>query len=119
MALGHEFRQNQRINEANRAASRANRYSENMEEKLGEIEARTERLTLLCQAMWEILQAKAKFPDELLVEKLAEIKHRDFGPNGKKVFFCDSCGRALNKHHLNKCMYCGKEQDSKGPFDMM
>ncbi|NER79322.1 MAG: hypothetical protein F6K42_07000 [Leptolyngbya sp. SIO1D8] len=119
MTFGREFRQNQRIGEANRIAARANRQSEKLEDTLDELEGRIEKLSMLCQAMWEVLQTKAKFPDTLLAAKLEEIQARNVGPNGKKVFHCASCNRALNKNHLNKCMYCGQEQPPRSIFEMM
>ncbi|HVS70444.1 MAG TPA: hypothetical protein VHQ47_04230 [Phycisphaerae bacterium] len=75
------------------------------------LEARLNRLTLVCAAMWELLQEKTGITPEQLGDRIRQIDLRDGKLDGKidrTVRTCPACGRTIAPNHA-KCMYCGKE----------
>jgi hypothetical protein len=81
----------------------------NLDAQVIEIARRTDRLALVCQALWEILYAKVGITPDELVAKMDEIDLRDGQRDGKitpQVVACAHCGRNIAS---NKpiCMYCG------------
>jgi hypothetical protein len=90
------------------------RASRSVAANTDEVEALTrqvDRLTLACQAMWEIIRATGAVTDEHLLAKMQEIDLRDGKEDGKisrTVVTCPKCQRASNSRR-DKCMYCGTE----------
>ena len=75
-----------------------------------ELQERLGRLTLLTQAMWELVQAKAGITEEELAAKALEIDLRDGIEDGAMTIVplrCPSCGRISSSKHW-KCLYCGQ-----------
>ncbi|HVX85587.1 MAG TPA: hypothetical protein VH253_12465 [Phycisphaerae bacterium] len=74
------------------------------------LEARLNRLTLVCAAMWELLQEKTGVTAEELAQRVSEIDLRDGKLDGKidrTIRACPACGRTIAPNAV-KCMYCGK-----------
>lgn len=70
-----------------------------------------ERLSLLNQAMWELLRERLRLSDDDLEKKAQEVDMRDGKPDGKMSrhpLRCPQCGRVTNSRH-KKCLYCGLE----------
>lgn len=70
-----------------------------------------ERLALLNQALWELVQTRLKLTDADLEKKAQEVDLRDGMPDGKMSkhpLRCPKCGRVSNSKH-KKCLYCGLE----------
>lgn len=75
-----------------------------------ELRHQVERLTLLNQAMWEMVRDKAGFTDAELEHKAEEIDLRDGQKDGKiggNAVTCPTCSRVSNAKHF-KCLYCGE-----------
>lgn len=75
-----------------------------------ELRHQVERLSLLNQALWEILREKAGLTDADLERKAHEIDLRDGVEDGKmggNALTCPTCGRVSNAKHY-KCLYCGE-----------
>lgn len=75
-----------------------------------ELQERLGRLTLLTQAMWELVQAKTGITEEELAAKALEIDLRDGIEDGAMTIVplrCPSCGRISSSKHW-KCLYCGQ-----------
>ena len=99
------------------AASRAssvNRDNEHLEDRL-------ERLSLVCMAMWSLLQDKTGVTEQQLLERVKTLDLMDGQPDGKatrSVSRCQACGRVMSPRHL-ACMYCGEERLVTSAFDQI
>jgi hypothetical protein len=80
-----------------------------LDEQVRGLQMHTERLSIACQALWEILQDKVGISHDELSAKMTEIDQRE-GPNGGKIkthiLQCPSCGRTVNSSRRT-CLYCG------------
>jgi len=75
-----------------------------------ELDHQIARLSLLNQAMWEILHEKLQISQEELEAKAREIDLRDGIQDGRVTdvaLKCPTCGRISNSRH-HKCLYCGQ-----------
>jgi hypothetical protein len=85
-----------------------------------ELESRIDRLSMICCAMWTIIQAHTDVSDEELVRLVQELDLSDGFLDGKavtkQVRECATCGRPVaNKHQ--RCLYCGAPRNRTNPFD--
>ena len=79
-------------------------------EDIKELRHQVERLTLLNQAMWELIREKARLTDADLEQMAHEIDLRDGQADGKmgaSAVACPTCHRVSNAKHY-KCLYCGE-----------
>ncbi|MCA9002686.1 MAG: hypothetical protein KDB61_12235 [Planctomycetes bacterium] len=79
-------------------------------EDIRELRHQVERLTLLNQAMWELIRGKAGLTDADLERMAHEIDLRDGQADGKmggSAVTCPTCRRVSNANHY-KCLYCGE-----------
>jgi ribosomal protein S27AE len=84
-----------------------------------QLQDRVDRLSLICLAMWSLIEEKTGLTQEDLARRVEEIDLQDGLPDGKvtrTVRKCDRCGRTLSPRH-NRCMYCGAGGASDSPFD--
>lgn len=91
---------------ADRAESKASRVSD----ELADMQRQLDHLTLVSQAMWEVIREETDVTEELLRAKIADIDTRDGKPDGKitpSVFPCPSCGANCNSSRQN-CVMCGE-----------
>lgn len=75
-----------------------------------DLEHHVARLSLMNQALWELVREKARLTDKDLEEKAREIDLRDGVEDGKVTdvaLKCPTCGRVSNSKHY-KCLYCGQ-----------
>ena len=98
----------------NTAATNAARNAEsrvlNAQEEIRELRHQVERITLLNQALWELIREKAGLTDADLERMAQEIDMRDGQLDGKmggRAFTCPTCHRVSNAKHY-KCLYCGE-----------
>lgn len=69
------------------------------------------RLMLLNQALWELLQERVGLSETDLINKIREVDLRDGVEDGKftaRAVRCPRCERVCNSRH-SKCIYCGQE----------
>lgn len=74
-----------------------------------ELQNRIARLSLICEALWEIVKEKQALPADLLNLKVAEIDMSDGRLNGRKastLVSCPQCKRPMSPGHQS-CLYCG------------
>jgi len=79
---------------------------------------RVERLTLACQALWEILQERQGLTENELKSRMREIDLRDGnldGSIGQETVNCPSCGR-LTVTKRSQCQFCGTAVESRHIF---
>lgn len=98
----------------NTAATTAARNAESRvlsaQEDIRELRHQVERLTLLNQAMWELLRERAGLTDADLERMAREVDLRDGQEDGKMgggAVTCPTCRRVSNSRHY-KCLYCGE-----------
>lgn len=83
------------------------------------LEDRLDRLTLVCQALWELLKERGELTEEDLATKIGEIDLRDDRADGKiskQIKHCPKCDRIMSPRH-QKCMYCGAINLQITPFE--
>ncbi|MEM6756142.1 MAG: hypothetical protein AAF586_03175 [Planctomycetota bacterium] len=101
------------------AASRAESAARRGEQSSRHVEDRLERLTLVCMAMWSLLQDKTNLTEADLLERVKLIDNIDGTPDGKAtrgVRSCPKCHRTMSPRH-RKCLYCGTEETHSSAFD--
>ncbi|BAM04214.1 hypothetical protein [Phycisphaera mikurensis] len=80
---------------------------------------RLDRLSLVCMAMWSLLQEKTGLTEEDLLQRVELLDLMDGEADGKatvRVRPCPTCDRPLGPRH-KKCIYCGAERPGGSAFD--
>jgi len=106
-----EFRQQQQIADAESNASSAKLEVNQHSGKLRDLEQQLARVTLVSQALWELLRERAGLTEEELIDKIAEVDLRDGSRDNRlspQVLECPKCQRKLSTKHF-RCIYCGCE----------
>jgi len=114
-ALGQSIAASQASESTGQPASEARQA----ERRARDVEARLEKLTLICMAMWSLIQEKTNLTEEELIERVKQIDLLDGKEDGRvtpQVARCSSCGRVMNARHT-KCLYCGHEKLVITAFD--
>ena len=84
---------------------KANRYSDDIRD----IGNQVERLSLACQAMWELLRENTQLTEQDLENKILEVDARDGDIDGKigtQSLTCHNCGRPTHSKR-EFCVMCG------------
>jgi hypothetical protein len=108
------------IGAAQDAAAEAKNRAQTAQELFLQMEKRVTRLSLHCQAMWELLRERAEFTDDQLAEKVLEVDLRDGRGDGRiatQVSDCPACGRKTNSKRTI-CVICGAELPRAHPFEV-
>jgi hypothetical protein len=106
-----EAYQQTQIASAGRTADRAAEKADHVNEDMRQLERQMGRLTLVCQAMWELIRDHTDFREEDLEQKILEVDVRDGNADGKiggRVIACSHCGRNTNSARTH-CLMCGAE----------
>lgn len=77
--------------------------------RVAELEASLQRMTLVSQALWELLRDHFEIPEQELLDKINEIDLRDGVLDQRitpKVSPCPKCGRPVSAKN-SSCYYCG------------
>ncbi|MBI1318657.1 MAG: hypothetical protein GC168_06880 [Candidatus Hydrogenedens sp.] len=94
---------------AQSAAAQANTQATANRTEIRELTEQVERLSLLNQALWELLSEKTGLTDADLERRARDIDLRDGKADGKMTrtaVRCPSCSRVNSSRH-GQCMYCG------------
>ena len=100
-------------------AARARSAAGSAKRDVSYLEDRLERLSLVCMAMWSLLQDKTKLSEEDLLERVKMIDLMDGVEDGKATRGaqkCHACNRVMSARH-RKCLYCGAEKLAQSAFD--
>lgn len=104
-----ELHQNARIASASQNAEHAAHKADYASDEVARIHRRLDRLTLSCQAMWELIRERTSITDAELEAKIVEVDLRDGIQDGKmsqQICVCQACGRNTNSRRQN-CLMCG------------
>lgn len=113
-----EAYQQTRINRAELAADRAQLKADRHADGLRRLERHVERLSLTCQAMWELVRERTSLTEAELEAKILEVDLRDGQADGKMgggVIACPSCGRNTSSARPT-CILCGAETKKEHIF---
>ena len=92
-------------NAADRAEAKADRYADDIRGVSNQVE----RLSLCCQAMWELIRDRTQITEQDLEAKITEIDGRDGRVDGKmsiQSLTCHECGKPTNSKR-SYCVMCG------------
>ena len=95
-------------------AGQANREAAAADERL-------DRLSLVCMAMWSLLQERTGLTEEDLLARVELLDLVDGEADGKatvRVQPCGACDRPLGPRH-KRCIYCGAERPKGSAFDSL
>ncbi len=92
-------------------ASEARDKARDAENQIERMKQDIERLLMITEALWKLLQRTNGFTDEELKNLINEIDLRDGMLDGrvtkKETRACPSCQRLCSTRH-QRCMYCGR-----------
>ena len=104
---------------AEASAARAASAAGSAKREVTHLEDRLERLSLVCMAMWSLIQDKTKLTEQDLMERVKVIDLMDGMEDGKAsrtVQKCRACDRVMSSRH-RKCLYCGAKKLAQSAFD--
>ncbi len=94
-----------------RRAGEISQATNMMRTEVNTLRDQVERLALLSQSLWELLQERLQLTEADLEKKVQEVDLRDGTADGKisrHPLRCPKCSRVSNSRH-KKCLYCGLE----------
>jgi len=111
------LRQQGQIGGATTKATSAVSDAKVQEAMLADVTSRLERLTLVTQAMWELLSEHTNVIASDLLAKMKEVDMRDGTKDSRVVAdrLCQKCGHAVGGPRAT-CLYCGAPIDAANPF---
>jgi heme oxygenase len=89
-----------------------------LREDTADLHARIDRLTLVNEALWTLLQEASNLTDQHLINRIQQLDASDGKPDGvfkPAASRCQKCDAAVG-HGRRTCMFCGTEADSRSPF---
>ena len=96
------------------SAPSADRLREDLQRMRGDIE----RLLMIAEALWSMVQEQHGYTDEELFRRITEIDLSDGRADGRVApsppAACPACGRRVSRRHT-LCLYCGRPMVSD-PF---
>lgn len=111
------YRALEQSNAAQESASDARRSSRDAVHRVNDLENDVQRLLLITQALWTIVQDELNLTDDQLAERVREIDLSDGRLDGKvrqDIQNCPQCGRSMSRRH-RRCLFCGTDAPG-GPF---
>lgn len=105
--------------ETRSAAYRAESKADRQTNEISRLRRQVDRLSLGCQAMWELLRDNTGFTEDQLEAKILEVDERDGRADEKislQVCDCPACGHKTNSRR-EICLMCGASLDRKHIFD--
>jgi hypothetical protein len=77
-----------------------------------------DKLGLICQAMWSLIQEKTGLTEKDLLERVTELDLKDGKLDGKYMrppVDCPKCGAKMS-NKFNRCLFCGTEHTDASTF---
>lgn len=78
-----------------------------------------DKLGLVCQALWSLLQEKTGLTEQELLQRVTELDLKDGVLDGKYTkppVDCPSCGSKMSRK-FNRCLFCGQACADGSAFD--
>lgn len=104
------IRQQWDIDEAKATAGQSVTRAAEAQQRVRELEDSLDRLTLVCMAMWDLIQEKTGLTETDLADRVQELDVRDGVRDGKVTRMplqCPKCHRSISPRH-KRCLYCGQ-----------
>ena len=108
----YDLRQNHRINKSASESRAATRELQENNESILELKKSVQKLSLVCQAMWHLVQENTNLTEADLIETVEYLEHQ-----ANAGVRCPQCDRAQASRQAVKCLYCGTQlllQESSG-----
>lgn len=77
-----------------------------------ELNRRLEKLSLICRAMWTLIQERSNISEKELIERTTEIDLLDGVADGRvsvPARQCTACKKTVAPRH-ERCLYCGNRK---------
>ncbi|HUU60139.1 MAG TPA: hypothetical protein VMZ50_11390 [Phycisphaerae bacterium] len=119
MSMFWRLHQQRQIAEAASTASKGASKVGEVQRDLRGLEDRVAQLSLVCSAMWSLIQEQTDLTEEDLMERVKEMDLQDGVADGKatkKLGRCPHCGRPMSARK-QRCLYCGKDRPKSSTFD--
>lgn len=120
MDILFDLYQQGQIADAQKTANQAANKADASGADIARISRRLERLSLISQAMWEMLRERAEFTDQQLMDRILEVDLRDGKADGKmaaRIVDCHHCKAKTNSRRAN-CIMCGMELQKDHAFEL-
>ncbi len=90
------------------------------ENEIAALEQRVERLTMLCEAMWELVGQTTGLTGEHLARMVDQLDARDGERNRSHTPGATQCGcGAMVNARVTHCQFCGEAAPARSLFDMI
>jgi hypothetical protein len=102
------------------AATDAKHLADESIQRADDVLERLDKLSLLCQAMWELLSERCQVTRDELMERVLEVDLRDGradGRIGESILECPHCKNPVNSR-FPKCVVCGTTVVTQHPFEI-
>lgn len=109
-----------KINSAQQAADLAHAKADRYAYDIATVLKKLDRLSLSCQAMWELLRDQTELTEKDIENKVLEIDGRDGHTDGKiatQMRTCQACGRPSNSKRT-MCVICGADMEKEHKFEI-
>lgn len=114
-----EFQQQSQIRSAEASARKAESKADRFESEIRQMSRHLDRLSVACQAMWELLRDHSTLSEDDLEAKMSEVDGRDGEVDGRisrQVMPCPHCDRMTNTRR-DCCLLCGGLLDRPHAFE--
>lgn len=104
-----DYQQQLQIAHNETAVSQTKRDVLGQDHRLRDVEQQLARVTLVSQALWELLRERTGITEDELLAKIGDVDLRDGRLDGKlspQTIACPKCERTLTTRH-SRCIYCG------------
>jgi len=112
------FRQSGRMSRSSDNHHQQLEMRRDLREGTADLHARIDRLTMVNEALWTLLQEASNLTDEHLINRIGELDESDGKSDGvfkPAALRCNKCDAAVG-HGRRTCMFCGAEATARSPF---
>lgn len=95
------------------------RVSKDITTELGKLRTKVDRLSLSCQALWELVREHSDISEDDLINKIIEVDLRDGSRDGRirsSAIECGNCSRNTSPNR-DTCFWCGAPVDRPHLFE--
>ena len=116
-----DLSQNNNIAANRYKANRAINKADDAKEKAISTDERLDRMLLVMNAMWKLIEEKTELTEDDLKKKVIELDKLDGRLDSKytptnETLYCKKCGYAVSKR-FRRCLMCGEEYPEMDVMD--